>query len=130
MSRRGEAATEHERALAAFKRFAASGYARERFTPALYRALTFSFGFVAHYDLGGFYGSRFETADRRVTTLEQVLNYNATSPFEMSLRQYVLEKGLLDAERRLAAEQLEARERAELARLKAKYEPAEEDTLP
>jgi hypothetical protein len=121
---------DHDKAMAAFKRLVASGYARERFTPALYRAMTLSFGFIAHYDLGGFYAARFETADRRVETLEQVLGAPLCrlSPFEVALRQHVLDGGLLDAERRLAASQLEARERAELSRLRVKYGPAGEES--
>jgi hypothetical protein len=53
----------------AFGRFAASGYDRGCFTKGLYHALRQCFGFIAHYDIDGFYEARFGNWEARVDTL-------------------------------------------------------------
>ena len=114
-----------EKEIALFKKFVDSGYDQAKFTKALYRALTFSFGFIAHYDINGFYVARFAGWTERVDTFAQILEWphRNRDPFEQSVRDYVREERLLDRAKRAAAEELETSERAELARLKEKYEP-------
>ena len=113
----------HEKDFALFRKFVEGGYDRKRFTKDLYRALYLSsFGFIAHYDLGGFYAARFGGWAERVETLTQVLERTALGPFEEAAQGLVRREGLLDEARRASASELEAVERAELARLKAKWE--------
>jgi hypothetical protein len=115
--------------LKVFERFVASGFDRKKFTHAIYKKLTFAFGFIAHYDIDGFYVERFATPDQRVATFACVTNRTAHTPFEVSLQDYVRRERLLESAQQMAAAELEASERAELARLKAKYEPADDVTL-
>lgn len=108
------------------ERFAASGYREERFTEALYRALRQHFGFIAHTDRAGFHAARFANLPDRVETLRQILESTPwpERPDELALRAVVVErKFLAAAEQELSAE-IEAAERAELARLLAKYPEA------
>lgn len=107
----------------AFERFALSGYAWEKFPDKLYRALSQSFGFIAHYDRGGFYAARFTDLDGRVETLQTVVAPTpwASTPTEEALRAVALRLGLLEAAVLERDRAVEAAERAELARLKEKY---------
>ena len=105
-----------------FEQFVASGYARSKFTKELYRALNLSsFGFIAHFNLDGFYAARFAGCVERVETFAQILERPATGPFERAVQDRVRSDRLLDRASQEAAEELEASERAELARLVAKY---------
>lgn len=113
-------------AARAFERFALSGYRQTRFTDALYRALHLSFGFIAHFDRGGFYRVRFEDLAGRVETLRQMTDEQPwhNRPEEVALRAVVTRLKLVDAAEKELAAETEAAERAELARLKAKYPEA------
>lgn len=108
--------------FALFKRLVASDYAPERLTRALYHDLTLSFGFIAHFDRSGFYAARLRGWPERAETFEQVLGWSARTPFEQAVQAYVRSERLLDRAQAAAAGELEASERTELARLKAKYE--------
>lgn len=108
-----------------FARFAKSGYKPSLFTRDLYLALSRSFGFIAHYDRDGFYAARFGDSAARLDTLT-IMGYEtfqwALSALEQQFRKLVLDEGMdVAAAEQLAAE-TEKQERAELARLKAKYE--------
>jgi hypothetical protein len=111
---------------ALFLRFARSGYRYTLFTQPLYHALMYSFGFIAHFDRGGFYEARFAALPDRVETLRtmgvEVLGHTLTE-LETALRESVLRLGLLDRAVEAMRADTEARERVELARLRAKYEP-------
>lgn len=114
--------TNPKKTIALFKRFVSSGYAQAQFTKPLYHDLSQSFGFIAHFDRRGFYVARFEGWPERVETLAQVTEWTVTrTPFEQGVKAYAEQAGLLDAARLAAARELEAAERAELARLRAKY---------
>jgi hypothetical protein len=111
------------REFALFKKFVESGYERKKFTQDLYRALHFSFGFIAHYDIDGFYAERFAGWERRANTFAQILERRgAPTPFEEAVRAFVVGENLFALAKSAAALELERVERAELARLKAKYE--------
>jgi hypothetical protein len=113
-----------EQAAKAFEAFAAAGYPQAKFTDALYRVLCRAFGFIAHYDRGGFYAKRFADLPGRIETLETMAEpegWCRDRPMEVALRDVVVTRDLLKAARQALATQTEATERAELARLKAKY---------
>ena len=114
-----------EKTATAFERFVASGYSHKLFTEALYDVFRNSFGFIAHFDRDGFYSFRFSTAGARVATLTAMLmpsSWVSRQLWEPALRAVVEKRGLLDAAIRERDAEIEKNERAELARLKAKYE--------
>lgn len=55
-------------------RFIADGCPREKFTPRLYKGLSTHgyFGFIAHYDIHGFYDERLSTPQRRASFLHEL----------------------------------------------------------
>lgn len=108
----------------AFERFVDSGYEQKRFTKDLYEALRMSFGFIAHYDRGGFYQKRFSAPEDRVVTFAEIRRPTAwpARPIEVALRKIVVRRELHEQALKDVDAAVEKRERAELARLKAKYE--------
>ena len=114
-----------DQVAATFETFAVGGYPWAKFTDGLYRALHCAFGFIAHFDRGGFYQVRFVDLDGRVETLEVMAHPEAwcrDRPMERALREIVERRDLhMEAVRARDAAVIAA-ERAELARLKAKYE--------
>jgi hypothetical protein len=57
-----------------FLRFAAAGFPREKFSRRLYLGLSTHgyFGFIAHYNLDGFYDAQLSTAERRDGFMQQL----------------------------------------------------------
>ena len=110
-----------------FEKFAKSGYSSAKFTEPLYHALMRSFGFIAHFNRAGFYAARFAKLDDRIITLIIMMAKISWKPrpVETALRKIVKERGLLDAAVAERDAYVERAERAELARLKAKYEAAD-----
>jgi len=109
-----------------FERFVLSGYEQSKFTDAIYRALSVHcFGFIAHYDRNGFYAARFGGWPQRVETLTAMASETPwpTRPLEAALRDVVTRRDLLSAAHAAALVEVEAMERAELARLREKYGP-------
>ena len=110
-----------------FEKFVLAGYASAKFTEPLYEDLRNSFGFIAHYDRAGFYAARFADAGARVDTLtimSDLTEWFSKQPLETSLRAVVEKHGLFGAAIRERDTEIERVERAELARLRAKYESA------
>lgn len=60
----------------ALLRFIADGYPRERSTRTLYLGLSNHgyFGFIAHYDIHGFYDEKFSTPARQVQFLQDLMH--------------------------------------------------------
>lgn len=110
-----------------FERFALSGFKPGLLTNELYSTLSRSFGFIAHYNREGFYAARFGTARARAMTFEvmaQTVTWRTLTPFEKSLLKIVGKRKLFAAAVREHEAEIEKGERAELARLKTKYETA------
>jgi len=109
-----------------FGRFAASGYKRTLFTKELYRDLSRTFEFIAHFDIDGFYNVRFSGPAERVDTfaimVDEEQQRRTLTDLEQQLRSVVVTMGLYGAAANQLADETERTERAELARLKAKYE--------
>lgn len=57
---------------AAFGRLVASDYAPAKFTKAIYEGLHLHFGFIAHYNLPGFYDAQLSSVDRRAAFWRQI----------------------------------------------------------
>jgi hypothetical protein len=89
------------------------------------------FGFIAHFDRSRFYHARFVVMDDRIVTLRTMVAPTPWErrPMEVALHQVALDRGLLDAAILERDQRVEAAERAELARLKQKYEVEEVDPL-
>ncbi len=109
-------------------RFISSDCPRHQFTLRFYRQLTHCFGYVACYDLDGFWTEFFNTAAGKVEFIEQALAWpcygepaTTWSDVEREIIRRLRQTELLSIyQRRLCADQ-DAADRAELARLLAKY---------
>jgi hypothetical protein len=113
-----------------FIKFVEADFPRRQFTKAFYRRLSQTFGHIAHYDMFGFYDQFFTTTEGKVRFLRQTLQWPAHgdpaftySDVERALQSWIIQNGILAKYERRLADEAEAGERAELARLKAKYEP-------
>ncbi len=112
-----------------FVRFGQSDFAVKHFTDKFYRRLSNTFGHIAHYDRGGFWHIFFRTTADKVRFLDQTLRYPCYgdpvwtySDVERALQEWLRTSGLLDRYRQKLAEEEEAAERAQLARLQQKYD--------
>ncbi len=111
-----------------FVRFVQSDFAARHFTERFYRRLSKTFGHIAHYNRAGFWDTFFTTTADKVRFLEQTLQdpcYGdpawTYSDVERALQAWLRANGTLDRYRQRLAEETEAAERAELARLQKKY---------
>lgn len=112
-----------------FVQFVQSDFAAQHFTDKFYRRLSNTFGHIAHYNRGGFWAEFFTTTADKVRFLEQTLQWPCYgdpawtySDVERALQEWLRADGVLDQYRQRLAEETEAVERAELARLQRKYE--------
>lgn len=111
-----------------FLRFISSDCPRHQFTLRFYRQLIHCFGYIAFYDLDGFWTEFFSTPAGKVEFIEQALAWpcygepaTTWSDVEREIIRRLRRTELLGIYRqRLCAEQ-DAADRAELARLLAKY---------
>lgn len=111
-----------------FIRFVQSDFAAQRFTDKFYRRLSNTFGHIAHYNRGGFWAEFFTTTADKVRFLEMTLRHPCYgdpawtySDVERALQAWLRADETLERYRQRLAEESEAGERAELARLQAKY---------
>jgi hypothetical protein len=113
-----------------FVRFVERDFRWTLFYDWFYRRLhTNLFGHIAHFNRGGFYATWFASPARQAEFLEHAVAAHAAgdpehtwSDVAQALQKWIGDTGALDRARTAAAAALEAAERAELARLKAKYE--------
>lgn len=124
-----------------FVRFVESDFKATLFPKWFYRELSMTFGHIAHYNQGGFYGTFFNDLRGRLEflaiTAGEVGLYAESgmgicgdptftySDVEKVLRAWVVEKDLVRAYMKKTQAAIEAGERSELARLSAKYEKKE-----
>jgi hypothetical protein len=87
-----------------------------------------TFGHIAHYNRAGFWSEFFTTAADKVRFIEQTVQHPCYgdpawtySDVERALQAWLKAEGTLDQYRRKLAEETEAAERAQLARLQKKY---------
>ena len=112
-----------------FIRFASSDFPKHQFTHRFYRQVMHTFGFIAHYDLDGFWTEYFTSTAGKIEFLEQVISWpchgDATHTFchaEREIARRLKAADLVGLYRAQLKNEEHAHERAELARLKAKYE--------
>jgi hypothetical protein len=108
--------------------FVATGFDCALFQPWFYQRLSMSFGHIAHRDLDGFYNTWFERTFDQYVFVERALRWRCFGDpaftycdVEAALQQWLSSGRVLDALAGLLAVEREARERAELHRLLAKY---------
>jgi hypothetical protein len=111
-----------------FVRFVESDFAEKHFTDRFYRRLSNTFSHIAHYNRGGFWDEFFTTTADKVRFLKQTLQHPCYgdvawtySDVERALQQWLKASDVLERYQRKLAEETEATERAELARLQHKY---------
>jgi hypothetical protein len=110
-------------------RFIAADFKKELFTQKLYRRLNLSFGFIAHYDIGGYFDYFFLDLQGKIAFLEEMLAWwpcgqpeHTFSDVERAVKARLRACDLLDAYRQLRAAEIDGAERALLALLRRKYE--------
>jgi hypothetical protein len=111
-----------------FVRFVQSDFATRHFTGKFYRRLSNTLGHIAHYNQAGFWDEFFTSTADKVQFLEQTLQHPCYgdpawtySDVERVLQAWLRADGTLERYRKRLAEETEAGERTELARLQAKY---------
>lgn len=112
-----------------FVKFVESDFDPGRFSQAFYRRLALTFGHIAHFNRQGFYDTFFTTTEGKARFLRMTLNHPCYgdpaftySDVERALQSWLREHGTLAKYEECLADEMEAGERAELARLKVKYE--------
>jgi hypothetical protein len=113
-----------------FLRFASADFPKHHFTLRFYRQIMNTFGMIAHYDSMGFWTEYFTDTAGKIEFLEQVLSWNSygdpTTSFcdaEREIARRLRDVGLLDLYRGKGRAERDAAERAQYARLKARFEP-------
>ncbi len=109
--------------------FALAGFPASKWTKRLYGRLSLSFNHIAEHDQGGFFHTWFADARRRLAWVEHILAFRpygdptyTYSDVERDFQHWLAASGLRTALQRQVANATETAERAELARLKAKYD--------
>jgi hypothetical protein len=112
-----------------FIRFVQSDFAKSRFPKTFYQRLSMTFGHIAHFNRHGFFDTFFSTTEGNLRFLRVTLAHPCYgdpaftySDVERALQRWLIQNGILAKYEQLLAEEVEAGERRELARLKAKYE--------
>lgn len=122
--------TAHDKAAFAkqFVRFVQSDFAAKHFTDKVYRRLSNTFGHIAHYNRGGFWAEFFTTTADKLRFLEQTVQWPCYgdpawtySDVERALQAWLKADGTMERYRQRLADETEAAERTELARLQQKY---------
>lgn len=112
-----------------FKAFVQSDFAESKFPKWFYTRLSMTFGHIAHYNQTGFYDTFFTATADKVRFLNMCIQYGCYgdptwtySDVEQHLRAWLKAEKVLERYQKQLADEVEVRERSQLARLKAKYE--------
>ena len=108
--------------------FLASDCPRHQFTQRFHNQLAHCFALTPHYGLRGFWTEHFATARGKAAFVEHVLRHSGSGTsnhawrdVEREIGRRLRQSGLLDLYRQHSAGEQDAADRAELARLMAKY---------
>ena len=111
-----------------FVLFVQSDFSAQHFTDKFYRRLSNTFGHIAHFNRGGFWSEFFTTTADKVRFLEMTFQWPCFgdpawtySDVERALQAWLQADGTLARYCKQLVEETEAGERAQLARLQAKY---------
>ena len=115
-------------------RFIAEDYPRALWTKAFYNRLSMIFSNIAHYDSNGFWETWFTTTAEQIEFLQNIVRHPCWgdpaftySDVEQVVRSRVKRSGIIAWKQRILTDESKKKDVAELARLKAIYEP---DTAP
>lgn len=115
-----------------FLRFVAADFPKHQFTERFYRQVMHTFSFTAHYDRTGFWTEYFTSNAGKIEFIEQVVNHpcyggpgHTFSDVEREIGRRLRQVDLLDFYRKKGRAERDNAERAEFARLKARFEPGE-----
>jgi hypothetical protein len=121
-------AQDKEKFYKQFQKFVESDFARSKFPKWFYTRLSMTFGHIAHYDQHGFYGEFFTSTKGKAEFLKQTLLHGCYgdpaftySDVEKDLQAWVREQRLFEKYVEQYQQEQEQAERAEYARLSAKY---------
>ena len=111
-----------------FFRFVESGWKQTLFTRTFYNRLSNCFGHIAHYDLHGFYGTRFSDDALRLSFLRHTVRFSCYGDAAHTFRMWsgpsrpssAIVLSSLSTKLRVAAA-IRTRELAQLERLQTKY---------
>lgn len=113
-----------------FAKFVESGFSKNYFTKRFYNRLMNCFGHIAYFDIHGFWATFFTSDVDKHQFIKQCLDWTCYgdaectySDVEKVLIKWLADYGVEQTLRRDVVENVESTERAELARLKEKYEP-------
>jgi len=113
-----------------FLRFTSADFPKHHFTQRFYSRVMNTFGMIAHYDRMGFWTEYFTSTAGKVEFIEQVIEWpcygDPTSTFsdaEREIQRRLRQVDLLGLYRKLSRAERDTAERAEFARLKARFEP-------
>lgn len=124
-----------------YLRFVSSDFPRHQFTNRFYQQLMHTFGHIAHYDLAGFWSEFFTNLEGKVEFLRQTVQHpchgqpdHTWCDVERAVIRRLRQVDLLGFYRDALHRRQDDAERAEFARLKAKFDgvqaPVTTDVLP
>ena len=103
-------------------------FPQSRFSKKFYTRLSMCFGHIAHYDINGFYATWFSSTGKRLDWLCHIAKFKTYgdpaftyTDVEAAFGTWLRASGIIDQYTTLYAGEVEDAERAELARLSAKY---------
>jgi len=112
-------------------KFIAADFARTLWTKRLYRRLSQCYGHIAHYSDAGFWGVFFNDTQGKLDFLDETMSHRCHGDptytycdVERAIQARLRRSGIVPAYQALRLAEIEAAERAALARLRAKYEGA------
>lgn len=121
-------AEEKEKVLEQFKRFLSVGCPKHLFTKLLYDYASNMYGHIANYNRDGYWETWFAGSEEIVRWMRRAMEHAVCgdpaftrSDVERALSEWLRSGGLLAGYEHCVAEEVEMAERAELARLQAKY---------
>ena len=113
-----------------FLRFVSSDFPKHHFTLRFYRQVMHTFGHIAHYDAAGYWAEFFTSTTGKIEFIEQAVHHpcygdptHTFSDVEREIARRLRQVRLLDFYRERGQADRDAAERAEFARLKARFEP-------
>ena len=113
-----------------FLRFASADFPKHHFTQRFYNQVMHTFGMIAHYDSAGFWTEYFTTTAGKIEFIDQVTRHHCFgdpadtfSDVEREIIRRLRQADLLALYRGRDRAERDAADRAEFARLKARFEP-------
>lgn len=119
-----------EKFFAQFKKLVENGFRPSDFPQWFYTRLSMIFGHIAHYNQGGFYAEQFSNPNLQRQFLRSTLRWPCHgdptfvySDVELAIQKWLLSRtDIINRVEKAVIDAIEERDRAEFARLKAKFD--------